>query len=253
MSTISYNIRHLRELKKLSQETLADDMNITRARLGAYEEGRNEPPIEMLIRISEYFRISIDLLVKADLRKTDAAALMNIGTNRVLFPIIVDKENRDVIEVVTERASAGYLNGYSDPEYVEMLPSMKLPFVFAGKHRAFPIQGDSMLPVCTGDFIVGRFVEHLRDVEDGKTYIVLSREEGIVYKRMYRTGNVTFEMRSDNKVYSPYELHAKDILEIWEFVCCLKTSDKKEEEINMESMMSFLRSMKVDIERIKNE
>ena len=96
-------------------------------------------------------------------------------------------------------------------------------------------------------------LEKMYDVEDGKTYIVLSREEGIVYKRMYRTGNVTFEMRSDNKVYSPYELHAKDILEIWEFVCCLKTSDKKEEEINMESMMSFLRSMKVDIERIKNE
>ena len=84
MSKISFNIRRLRELKKLSQENLADELQITRARLGAYEEGRSAPPIEILIKLSEYFRISLDLLLKTDLRKTDSATLMNIGNNRVL-------------------------------------------------------------------------------------------------------------------------------------------------------------------------
>ncbi len=251
MSKISFNIRHLRELKKLSQENLADELKITRARLGGWEEGRNEPPVEMLIRISDYFHISIDILVKTDLRKTDAASIIKLGNNRMLFPVMVDPENRDMIEVVTAKASAGYLNGYSDPEYMEKLPTMQLPFEFAGKHRAFPIKGDSMPPVAAGDYIVGKYVEKLNEVTDGKTYILLSRDEGIVYKRLYRKNNTTFELHSDNSAYTPYTIEKHDILEIWEFVCCLKTSDKKGEEINMENLMSFLVSMKVDIERLK--
>ncbi len=251
MSKISFNIRHLRELKKLSQESLADELNITRARLGGWEEARNEPPIEMLIRISEYFHVSIDILVKADLRKTDLASLVKLGNNRVLFPMVIDQENRDVIEVITEKASAGYLNGYSDPEYMEKLPAMNLPFVFSGKHRAFPITGDSMPPVTKGDYIVGKYIEKLSEVADGKTYILLSKEEGIVYKRLYRKNKTTFELHSDNRSYPPYNIEAKSILEIWEFVCCLKTSDKKDDEINLENMMDLLRSLKVDIEQLK--
>ena len=48
---LSENIKFLRGLKKLSQEDLAAALDITRSRLGAYEEGRNEPPIEILIRL----------------------------------------------------------------------------------------------------------------------------------------------------------------------------------------------------------
>jgi transcriptional regulator with XRE-family HTH domain len=47
---------------------MADALGITRARLGAYEEGRNEPPIKFLIRLSECFRVSIDAMFKTDLR-----------------------------------------------------------------------------------------------------------------------------------------------------------------------------------------
>lgn len=79
-------------MKKLSQEQLAEDLKITHARLGAYEEGRNEPPIVILIKLSEYFHVAIDALVKADLRKTDLGALVNIGRNRLLFPVIIDKK-----------------------------------------------------------------------------------------------------------------------------------------------------------------
>jgi len=251
MSKISFNIRRLRELKKLSQESLADELQITRARLGAYEEGRSAPPIEMLIKLSDYFQISLDLLLKTDLRKTDSATLMNIGNNRVLFPVMIDQENRDVIEVVTEKASAGYLNGYSDPEYMEQLPFMQLPFTFTGKHRAFPIKGDSMPPVNTGDYIVGKYLEKPEEVADGRTYILLTRNEGIVYKRLYKENLSTFTLHSDNVSYAPNSVKAEDVLEIWEFVCCLKTSDKKGGEINMENMMDLLRSMKVDIERLK--
>jgi transcriptional regulator with XRE-family HTH domain len=253
MSKISFNIRCLRELKKLSQEGLADELKITRARLGAYEEARNEPPIEILISLSEYFHISIDALVKADLRKTDISSLVKIGNNRMLFPVMIDSENNDRIEVITEKASAGYLSGYSDPEYMEKLPFMKLPFVVSGKHRSFPIKGDSMPPLAKGDFVVGKYLESFSELVNGRTYILLTKDDGIIYKRVYKKSSELMELHSDNKNYPPYLVKYHDIVEIWEFVCSLKVSDKKEEEINMESMMKMLLSMKVELERIKKK
>jgi transcriptional regulator with XRE-family HTH domain len=253
MSKISFNIRHLRELKKLSQERLAEDLNITRARLGAYEEGRNEPPIEILIRLSEYFHVAIDALVKADLRKTDLQSLITVGTNRLLFPVMTDRKSNDKIEVVTAKASAGYLNGYADPEYMEKLPLMNLPFSYTGKHRTFPIKGDSMPPLKTGDYVVGKFTESVNDVVSGKTYILLSKEDGIVYKRIFKNSDPKiFELHSDNKSYDSYIINIQDIMEIWEFVCSLKITDNPNEEISNESIMTLLQSMKTDMDKLMN-
>jgi hypothetical protein len=44
---------------------------------------------------------------------------------------------------------------------------------------------DSMPPHKSGFFIVGRYVKS--DVMDGKTYILLTKNEGIVYKRLNKT------------------------------------------------------------------
>jgi transcriptional regulator with XRE-family HTH domain len=250
MSKIATNIRHLRSLKKLTQDELSVALEINRSRLGAYEEARSEPPIEILIRISDYFHIAIDAMVKGDLRKTNPNTLMKIGKNRLLFPVIIDRENNEQIEVVTVKASAGYLSGYGDPDYMEKMPLMKLPFHVTGKHRAFPIKGDSMLPVKPGSYVIGKYVEGVDDIRGGSTYVILTKDEGIIYKRVLKKGN-ELELHSDNKQYQAYKVKPEDILEVWEFVCCLQLSDKREEEVNMESVMKMLRGMQVEIERIR--
>jgi len=66
---------------------------------------------------------------------------------------------------------------------------------------------------------------------------------------MNLTGDI-LELRSDNKAYQPYSVNASDVIEIWEFVCNLNISDKKEEELNLDSIMTMLVSMRVEIERI---
>jgi len=251
MSKISFNIRHLRELKKLSQEGLADELNITRARLGAYEEARNEPPIDMLINMSDYFHVSIDAMIRTDLRKTNLDSLIKIGNNRMLFPVIVDKENNDKIEVITEKATAGYLSGYADPEYIEKMPLMGLPFKVNGKHRTFTIKGDSMPPLKTGDHVIGKYVESIQDIKSNKTYILLTKEDGIVYKRIFKLNNNSLELHSDNRTYLPYLIKASEVLEVWEFVCSMKKDDVKETEASTEEMMKLLLSMKVEIESLK--
>ncbi len=252
MSKISLNIRHLRSLKKLTQDELSVHLDINRSRLGAYEEGRSEPPIEMLIRISDYFHIAIDALVKGDLRKTDPDALMKIGKNRLLFPVQVDVNNSDIIEVVPIKASAGYLNGYADPEFVQSLSVMHLPFKIVGKHRAFGIKGDSMPPLKDGAMIVSKYVESLDEIKDGQTYVVLTKDDGLVYKRLYRENKKTgkaFVFQSDNPVYSPYVIGGNDILEVWSFVCSLNITEFKPEDLNMESVIRFLQSYKVEMRK----
>ena len=253
MKPIQINIKHLRMLKKFSQERFAEELEWTRSIVGSYEEGRSEPPIDRLIDLSNYFNIPIDILVKNDLRLAKSTSFIDIGSKRVLFPITVNESNEDLIEIVPAKASAGYLEGYADPEYIEQLQKIKLPFLPTGTHRAFPIKGDSMLPVKDGSFIVAKFVEDLSDVKDGRTYIVLTKDDGLVYKRVYNKikEHNTLLLSSDNKFYNPYEVDVEKVLELWEFTCCINTQEYKEEELKLSSIMNMFQELKVELKSIK--
>lgn len=255
MSKIASNIRFLRQLKGLSQEQLADELKVTRARIGGYEEARNEPPIDLLIRLSEYFHIAIDALVRGDLKKTNLDGLMKVGKNRILFPIILDNEGDNIIELIPLKASAGYVRGYADPEYIEKLPQMRLPFLPTGKHRAFPIKGDSMPPIKEGSFVIAKYLERFEEVKFGQTYIVVTKEDGLMYKRImaYNKKEAAFELHSDNKVYAPFKVKGEDILEIWEYTCCINMNQYEENELNLDSIMNMLRSLKVEIADMKKD
>jgi transcriptional regulator with XRE-family HTH domain len=253
MTKIAKNIRFLRGMRALSQEQLAEELSVTRSRIGSYEESRSEPNIDMLIQLSMYFRLPVDALIKYDLARVGDKPFIDIGKHRVLFPITVDEENNDNIEVVSVKASAGYLNGYSDPEFIENLQRMKLPFVPTGKHRAFPIKGDSMPPLSEGSFVIGKFVEDLKTLRTGKTYVLLTLNDGIVYKRITNElkDKKSFLLSSDNKAYHPYYVHANEVLEAWEFVCSINTSEYQEDDLNLSSIMNMLRSMQVELQELK--
>ena len=253
MKHIQANIKHLRMLKKLSQERFADDLGWSRSMVGSYEEGRSEPPIDRLIDLSNYFNIPIDILVRNDLRLAKDTSFIEVGGKRVLFPVTVNENNEDLIEIIPAKASAGYLSGYDDPEYIEQLQKIKLPFLPTGTHRAFPIKGDSMLPVKDGAFVVAKFVEDITDVRDGRTYIVLTKDDGLVYKRLYNIiqDNNALLLSSDNKAYQPYEVKTENILELWEFTCCINTQEYDEKELKLSSITRMFHDLKVELEAIK--
>jgi len=255
MSILSDNIRYLRAQRNLSQQKLSDELIISRARLSSYEEARSEPPLEIMKRISSYFHVSIDLLISVNVTKISLDKLLKMEDNRILLPITVDKQGKDNIEIIPLKAKAGYLNGYGDPEFIEQLKHMYLPFLSKGKYRAFPIEGDSMPPHKNGTFIVAHYVENLMEIKDGKTYIVLSQNEGIVYKRMFRKnkkGNI-FMLHSDNSFYKPYEIKASEILEIWEFECSFCTTEYSPDDLGVENIQEMFRNLRYDLEKIKTQ
>lgn len=255
MNFIANNIKHLRELKNLTQEYFANELDISRERVASYEQGRSSPPVEILVALSNYFNLPIDVLIKNDLTSATDASFIKIGDQRILFPIKVNEDNEDVIEIVPTDASAGYLRGYTDPEYIETLNDLKLPFLPTGKHRAFPIKGDSMLPIKSGSFIIAKYLEDINYLHSGSTYIVLTYNDGLVYKRVYDKieEHQCLLMVSDNKRYDPYYVPVDEILELWEFTCHINLSEYDESEINTDSIAKMLTDIGVQLESIKKK
>lgn len=255
MGKLAKNIKHLRTLKGLTQEQLAIELNITKSRIGSYEEGRSEPLIDTLIEFSTYFKLPIDALVKNDLSLGSTDTFLDIGNQRVLFPIRIDENNDNVIEVVTKEASAGYLQGYTDTEFVANLPIMSLNFLPTGKHRAFPIKGDSMHPwVKDGDVVVCEYLESIQQVKNSYCYIILTKNDGLVYKRVFtdkiEEGYLT--LSSDNKMYQPYLLHLSDVLEIWQFKLNLCIGQYQEDELNPANILNLMRSVGIELKDLKS-
>lgn len=255
MNFIANNIKHLRELKNLTQEYFASELNISRERVASYEQGRSSPPVEILIEFSNYFNLPIDVLIKNDLTGTADTSFIKIGNQRILFPIKVNEDNEDMIEIIPADASAGYLRGYTDPEYIESLNNLKLPFLPTGKHRAFPIKGDSMLPIKSGSLIIAKYLEDISYLNSGSTYIVLTYNDGLVYKRVYDKieEHQCLSMVSDNKKYDPYYVPVEEILELWEFTCHINLSEYDENEINTDSVARMLTDIGVQLESIRKK
>jgi transcriptional regulator with XRE-family HTH domain len=253
MNYLSQNIKHMRTLKGLTQEQFAEDLKVSRSRISSYEENRAIPPVEFLIDLSDYFKIPIDILIKNDLSGAKDVSFIEIGNRRVLFPITVDGANEDLIEIIPIEASAGYLRGYADPEYIEHLEKIKLPFLPTGTHRAFPIKGDSMLPVKSGSYIVARFVEEISNLKDGKTYIVLTLNDGIVYKRVFSkiAEHNMLLLVSDNKKYDPYYVPVDEILELWEFTCSINTQEYEEHELKISSIAAMLNQLGIELKALE--
>ena len=110
---------------------------------------------------------------------------MTSGKREVLA-ITVDSNNKENVELVSHKASAGYLSGYQDTEFVKDLPKISMPVLPKNKtYRAFEIQGDSMLPVQPGSIIFGEYVENIGSVKNGKLYILVTKQDGIVFKRVF--------------------------------------------------------------------
>lgn len=251
MSLFSDNIRHLRMKKEVSQEIAAESLAITRDRLAKYEGGKSQPPYETLIKLSHYYHVSIDLLLTADIRKVDMDGLMQLEDNRILLPIMVDAKGDNSIEIIPHKARAGYLSGYSDPEFIENLQHISLPFLTHGKYRAFPVSGDSMPPHREGSFVVGRYVENLGEVRDGRTYILLTKDEGIVYKRLNKNGKNNLMLVSDNTFYEPYSVKASDVLEIWEYACSIATKEFEQDNMEPQSIRELLYGIREEVKALK--
>ncbi len=226
------NIKALRQRNGRSQEALAGELGITRAKLSAHENGQTQnPTVEDLFAFSRHFKMSIDAMLKVDMRQCSEAQLQEwegnsdsyaSGKALRILATTVNRNNEEQVEFVPLKASAGYRSGYADPEFIAELPRYSLPGLSPHrKHRIFPIAGDSMLPFPDGCSIVGEYVEDWRSLKSGTRCILILKSGGadFVFKEVENriAGEKRIIARSLNPLYAPYEIPVGDILEIWQY------------------------------------
>ena len=211
MSQAGRNLKYLRKLRGWTQEEFAAKLNIKRSLIGAYEEERAEPRLEVLELVSEIFKLSLDELFLKDLGNTSNNFLAKRRQMKMM------SADRNVIHFVPVKAAAGYLAGYADNEFIDELNTFTLPMLANGNYRAFEIIGDSMLPTPSGSIIVGEKVEDTNDIKSSQAYVVVSRNEGIVYKRVEKNNRNKNKITliSDNPQFQPYLVNAEDVIELW--------------------------------------
>ncbi|MED4649363.1 helix-turn-helix transcriptional regulator [Bacillus inaquosorum] len=63
-------IKKLREGKKMKQQEVADKLGIARTTYASYEQGKREPDHETLIKIADYYNVTIDFLLRGESQET---------------------------------------------------------------------------------------------------------------------------------------------------------------------------------------
>lgn len=214
MSRAGLNLKYLRKLRGWTQEEFANKLHIKRSLIGAYEEERADPRLDVLEIVADMFKLSLDELLLQDVSNSSQAGNSYLAKRRQQKMMSAD---RNLIHFVPVKAAAGYLASYADTEFIDELNTFTLPMLTGGNYRAFEIIGDSMLPTPSGSIIVGEKVESIDDVKNNQAYIVVSRHEGIVYKRIVKNNRSRNKVSlvSDNPSYQPYQVNTEDIAELW--------------------------------------
>ncbi len=171
---------------------------------------------------------------------------------------MVNEQQEEKISLVPVKATAGYLNGYADPEFIEQLPNFNLPFsqLSQGTYRAFQIKGDSMLPIASESYILTEYLENWNWLKSGKCYIVVSKNDGIVYKRVVNQFDEkqSLELHSDNPTYEPYEIEGSELLEIWRAVgfISFELPEKVDPSKSLNELSTMMLQLKSDVANLKN-
>lgn len=257
------NIKLLRKRRNKTQDDLARTLNMKRSTLSGYENLVAEPGVEVLLAFSKYFNMAVDTLLKVDMTKLSESQVYQLengddvflkGGNLRILASTVDSSNEENIELVNEKASAGYTSGYSDPEYISELPIFKLPFLSsAKKFRTFQLKGDSMFPIPDKAFVTGEFLLDWNELITGEACIILTENDGIVFKivenKIIEEGSLT--LFSLNPIYEPFDVKIKDIKEIWRFVHFI-SQELPEPLLPENELVKTVAGLKHDMQRIKN-
>ncbi len=248
MSIAGQNLKYLRKLRGWTQEEFANKLGIKRSLVGAYEEERADPRLDVLQVVSEIFKLTLDELLTKELGNQSGTYLARRRQMKMM------SAERNLIHFVPVKAAAGYLANYADSEFIDELNTFTLPMLSGGNYRAFEIIGDSMLPTPSGSIIVCEKIEDLNDVKNDQPYIVVSRNEGIVYKRVEKNNRYKNKLTlvSDNPQYQPYQINTEDVAELWHAQMVI-SKVSQQQRWDMNSLASMVNNLQSQVSTLKKK
>jgi len=212
--------------------------------------------------MAEIFDVSMDHLLAVDLSKKvlEVGSQETEETNDIggkglkILSVVVSPENDELISIVPVKASAGYLNGRADAAYIGQLPHFSMPVAELSQgrsYRVFQLKGDSMLPLTPGSYIFCDYVEAVSDIREGKPYVLITSDEGIVYKRIYLSNENQLQLKSDNPDYEPYTIETTSVLEIWRALGFLSFELPEPDTLNVKKLSAVVAKMQGELAKMK--
>jgi len=229
---LARNLKYLRKKSGKTQDALSAAVNIGRTTIANYEAGISEPNLETLVILSNFFGISVDDLLSKNVEDIAKATEKDIvlkatvpdlvaGYSSIPRIITVDNSGNDNIIYVPVKARAGYLSGYGDAEFMETLPTFRLPGLNNATYRMFEVDGPSMAPnVLHGDRIIGEWIDSLDKIRDNRVYVIV-HSNGVAVKRIINRlkERGKLYLKSDTVAhrheFPTLEIDPEDIKEVW--------------------------------------
>ncbi|WP_339847926.1 helix-turn-helix transcriptional regulator [uncultured Dokdonia sp.] len=216
MSFFGKNIRKIRTVKTLSQQSFAELFDLKRGTLGAYEEGRSEPKIDTIIKIANYFSIPIDDLLTKELTVN---SLLKFKANLTTDHEIITKQAFASIPCITSKNAKEYLL-YNDKEaFVSDMQVLQLPINPEKEFRAFTVDNLEMSSNDKGlfpkDIVIGEMIpkDVYKKLNNGHLVLAVF-EDQLVLRRCYLSGN-TITLRADHKNIDDLEFPIRAVKELW--------------------------------------
>ncbi len=261
MGHFGSNIKLLRKRRGRTQDDVAVALGLKRPTLSGYENGVAQPGLDTLVAFSRYFNVSVDTLIKTDLGSLAESQLSQLergydvfltGSKLRVLATTVDRENEENIEMVSEKAKAGYRSGFADPEFIRVLPVFQMPFLSRQKkYRSFQVSGDSMLPIPDGSWVTCEFLQNWHLIRDRHAYVIHTLDDGVVFKvvenRLRKDG--TLRLHSLNPVYEPYDVHINDVREVWKFVNYI-SSEMPDGDTSQQELVRQVNRLREDVSSI---
>ncbi len=216
MSFFGKNIRKIRSVRSLSQQSFAELFDLKRGTLGAYEEGRSEPRIETIIKIANHFSIPIDDLLTKELTVNK---LLKFKGSLITDHEEMVREQFAVVPCIVQSNSNDYKRYFDREDFIKNMPCLRLPISKETNYRGYTVDNLEMSNHDKGlfpkDVVIGEFVpeKEFKDMDNGSLVLVLFGDQ-LVLRRLYIT-NTKVVLRAEHKNIEEITATLKEVKEMW--------------------------------------
>ncbi|NBC82278.1 MAG: helix-turn-helix domain-containing protein [Bacteroidetes bacterium] len=210
---VQKNIKKIRSFKGLSQSAFAELFGLTRASVGAYEEGRAKPKTEIAVQIANYFSIPLELLLTKELTINDIANYDMLPQSASIEETAV---NSSTIRFVEAEMLPEYLKQLDQSAFTQSIPVFSLPFIMSGTNICFELDDayfqNKLNQFKPGDKLFCKAVKNFKKLNSTQYYLV-------VLDTMFYLSNLAYD-RDRKMVFNPHntveKIFENEIRECWQ-------------------------------------
>ena len=213
MSFFGKNIKKIRGVKGLSQQAFAEVFSLKRATLGAYEEGRSEPKIDTIIKVANYFSISIDDILTKEITVNQLLSFdggITTDVNQVV------KAGFTEVPFVNALNSKMFIDDFKTSQSYSSLPTIRIPVEESSHLLAITVRDLVMVSNEEGlfpnDVVVGGSIVS-EDLVQGDVVIALINDELLI--RRYDTSNIGYSLLADHINIPPIIIPCEVAVHFW--------------------------------------